>query len=78
MAASIQEIKTKLAEYETASADVDAKQAVHQADQDELASAISAEQASRTAWVSSLQHVHTVEDQLEALIVDHEPPDVPA
>lgn len=77
MATSIQEVKAKLAEYETASEDASAKQSEHQFDQDGLMAAVSKEQASRTAWISALQHAHAVEDQLEAAIIDHEPPDVP-
>lgn len=75
--ATIQEIKDKLGEYEAAVADREAKQAQHQADSESLNAAVLAEQASRTAWIAALQSEHVVEDQLEALIVDHEPPAVP-
>jgi len=74
---ALQDLKDKLAEYETAVTDREAKQEKHAADQAALQIAIDNEGVSRTEWLAALQHEHAVEDEFEALVVSHEPPALP-
>lgn len=75
--ATVEEIRTKLTEYEAATADREAKQTQHQADLDAMNAAVTAEAASRQAWVDAIRHENAVEDELEVLVIEHEPPAIP-
>lgn len=74
---TLAEIKDKIVVYEDAVNDRQAKQEQHALDTETLALAVATEQASKDAWLTALRHEHAVEDELEALVVAHEPPTIP-
>ena len=76
--ATLGEVKAKLAEYEAAVADRETKQIKHTEDQSVLADAVDAEAFSRDEWVTALKYEHAVEDEFEAMVIAHEPPELPA
>lgn len=77
MAATLQELKDKFAEYIAANEDREAKQATHDQTVTALTEAVTTEQGAKDIWVAALTHENEVEDQLQALLEDYEPPQVP-
>lgn len=76
--ATLQELKDKLAEYETASADTDAKRDSRDADRLAADAAVAQADASWTAWRAALELLHRIDDEFDALSAAHEPPELPA
>ncbi len=75
---TLADIKAKIVVYEDAANDRTAKQEQHALDMETLALAVTTEQTSKEAWLAALRHEHDVENELEAMVIEHEPPTIPA
>lgn len=71
------ELKTKLDEYIAAEQETESAHTEYIADTAAEAAAILKTSASREAWLAKLNRQHVLEDEFEALVIEHEPPALP-
>ncbi len=74
--ATIEEIQAKLDEYKLARDDREQKGTAVTAARTALDEAQAGYDAAHDEWTAAVATEHAVEDQLEALVVEHEPPAV--
>jgi len=75
---SLQELKDKLSQYETAANDTEAKRIKRDADREAADAAVTQADTSHQAWLAALITQHSIDDEFDALSTAHEPPELPA
>lgn len=76
--AKLDALKAKLSEYETAYADTETKRLKRDEDRATADAAFEQADASWNAWRASLEALHRLDDEFDALSQAHEPPELPA